>query len=331
MVSQVEEKKWGVVLVNLGTPEQPTAAAVRKFLKDFLGDPRVVEIPRLIWMPILHGIILPFRSPKVAKAYQSIWMDEGSPLMVYSERQLKGVKNVLVEQLESPPLVELAMTYGTPNLSNALSSLENQGAEKYLILPLYPQYSATTTGAIYDQLSSIQSERRNVYDAVIHKNYHYRDDYIHALAQSISSQWQDHKRSEKLLFSFHGIPKRCVDLGDPYYDHCIETANLVAERLELEEDRWFVSFQSRLGKAEWLTPYTDKQLEKWAAEGVNSVDVICPAFSSDCLETIEEINVENRELFIAAGGKDYHMIPCLNDQTEHVNMLANIISEYVGS
>lgn len=329
MAKESCETQWGVILANLGTPERPDASAVRDFLKSFLSDQRVVELPKAIWLPILYGIILPFRSPKVAKAYKSIWFDGGSPLKVYTEQQVEGVQKLLVDKCDHAPLVDYAMTYGEKSIESTLAKLRSQGANKFLILPLYPQYSATTTAAIYDQVADIQKSTRDVYDIYIHKNYYYRDDYIEALANSVNEQWQSSPKAEKLLFSFHGIPKRCVDLGDPYKNQCLETAKMVAEKLQLSDNEWFVSFQSRLGKAEWLKPYTDMQLEEWAESGVKSVDVICPAFSVDCLETIEEIDEENRELFLSKGGENYQMIPCLNARPDHLKVISNIVEEYI--
>lgn len=324
MVSD-KDPKLGVVLVNLGTPAEPTPKAVRQFLAEFLSDPRVVEIPRFAWWPILYGIILPFRSPKVAKLYQDIWLSEGSPLKVITQKQVAALQSRFSD---SNILVTYAMTYGTPKLDQRISELESAGVDKVLVLPLYPQYSATTTAAIYDQYAQMITRQRNISDVVINKHYFEKKEYIAALANSIRCHWQSHERAEKLLFSFHGIPKRCVDRGDPYEQQSRTTARLVAQELGLNESQWTISFQSRLGKAEWLTPYTDKLLETWGKDGVGSVDVICPAFASDCLETVEEIDKENREIFKKAGGKRFEYIPCLNDSSDHIDLLERIVTEY---
>ncbi len=328
--------KWGVILVNLGTPDEPTAKGVRAFLAEFLSDKRVVEIPSLIWKPLLYGIILPLRSKRVAKLYQSIWTDRGSPLKVITEDQKDALQGVLsARHGDEAPEVTYAMTYGDNKFARQVETLKGRGSNKFLILPLYPQYSATTTGSVFDQYADLIRLQRDIPDIRIHKSYCQRQDYIDALAASVSRYWQDRSspqkpRPQKLLFSFHGIPKRCIDLGDPYYDQCMYTATHVAVALDLPKGEWGVSFQSRLGKAEWLQPYTNKLLVEWAESGVESVDVICPAFASDCLETIEEIDGENRELFIRSGGKRYGFIPCLNADTEHIEMMANIVDEYVG-
>lgn len=321
-------KRLGVILVNLGTPEQPTATYVRKFLAEFLSDKRVVEIPSPIWKIILNCFILPFRPAKVAEAYQSIWTDEGSPLLAITRQQVSALSDTLSADQQSAPVVRYAMTYGGPSIEQVATELEGEGIEKILVLPLYPQYSATTTGAVYDQVARLTLSRRNIPDLLIHKQYCQRDDYIEALAASIHKYREVEGKSDKLLFSFHGIPRRCVDLGDPYYQQCLDTAERTAEKLQLDSEDWAVSFQSRLGKAEWLKPYTSELLETWGQSKVESVQVVCPAFAADCLETLEEIKVENRDIFLEAGGKNYSMIPCLNDMPEHIEMLANIVKSY---
>ncbi len=323
-----QEQRWGVILVNLGTPVRPEPGAVRSFLREFLSDRRVVEIPRLIWWPILYGIILPWRPARVAKLYQQVWQSEGSPLKVITERQVGALQALLDRREgEAAPRICYAMTYGAPKLKDQVAHLQEQGVERIVVLPLYPQYSATTTAAVYDQYAELLRVR-NVPNIQIHKDYSRRADYIAALAQSVRDYWQEHDRGQRLLLSFHGIPKRCIDLGDPYYEQCVATANDLAKALNLADDEWAFSFQSRLGKAEWLKPYTDKLLQQWGQQGVESVDVICPAFAADCLETLEEINGENRQLFLESGGKSFAYIPCLNDSPVHIEMMAAIISEY---
>lgn len=323
------ENNKAVILVNLGTPSAPTPKAVRNFLKSFLSDPRVVEIPRLIWLPILYGVILPFRPGKVAKLYREIWREEGSPLRVMSARQEAALSKYLNDQsTELAPIVTTAMVYGGPSIEERVVELQKAGVEKILLLPLYPQYSATTTGSVYDQYARLLQKSRNVPDIGIHKDYYNRADYIDALANSVREHWASKARSQRLLLSYHGIPQLCVDRGDPYYSQCLETANLLAENLGLNSSDWAVSFQSRLGKAQWLQPYTDKLLQEWGQGGLKSVDVLCPAFSADCLETIEEIDKENREVFLNAGGERFEYIACLNDRESHIEMMATIVREY---
>lgn len=321
----------GVLLVNLGTPEAPTPGAVRAFLRDFLSDPRVVEIPRLIWLCILYGVILPFRPRKVAHAYASIWTEQGSPLRVLTESLAHRLQARLTEASgDAAPKVAVAYTYGEPSIACQLSALREAGVERTLVLPLYPQYSATTTGSVYDQCAAVMKASRDIPDLVVQKHYYSRPDYVRALVNSIRSHRAQHPGADCLLFSFHGIPRRNVDLGDPYEQHCLHTARDVATILGLEEHQWRVSFQSRLGRAEWLKPYTDETLRTLPSEGVKRLDVICPAFAIDCLETLEEIDVENREVFLESGGADYQYIPCLNDSEDQVFFLANLVAERLG-
>ncbi|AOS98451.1 Ferrochelatase [Microbulbifer aggregans] len=322
-----------VILMNLGTPAEPSAPAVRQFLREFLSDPRVVEIPRLVWLPILHGIILPLRPGRIAPAYAEIWdtgLDgapvEGAPLFYYTRRQ----SELLQEQLrENRPdiRVEFAMTYGEPRLADVVERLQREGFDSFMVFPLYPQYSATTTGSIYDQVAQIYRTNRNIPNISVVHNYYRHPMYVRALANSVREHWDKHGAAEKLLLSFHGIPKANVDKGDPYYLQCRETAEHLAAELGLDEQQWQLCFQSRFGKAEWLQPYTDKTLEEWGIKGVGSVDVICPAFAADCLETIEEIAEENRANFVEAGGGEYRYIPALNLRPDHIEALARIVEE----
>lgn len=321
----MSNKRTGIILMNLGTPSEPSPRAVRRFLKAFLSDSRVVEVPRVIWLPILYCIILPFRAARVAKLYQKIWRPGGSPLKVITEEQVEKLQACYSD---NEVKITYAMTYGEPSFEQRVKELEQSGHGKILVLPLYPQYSATTTAPIYDQYAELIKKQRNISDVTIYKNYYQRHDYINALAHSIQDHWSRHTAADKLLFSFHGIPKKCVEKGDPYEQHCRATALAVAQQLSLKDTQWAVSFQSRLGKAEWLQPYTDKLLESMASDGVESVDVICPAFSVDCLETIEEIDIENRELFIAAGGSSFALIPCLNASELHIQMMKSIVDEF---
>lgn len=318
-----------VVLVNLGTPSAPTPAAVRQFLRPFLSDRRVVEVPTPLWLPILYGIILPFRSPRVARAYAGLWKEWGdSPLRLITQRQRDALQAHFNQQDEAV-LVEAAMTYGGPSLSSVVDRLYKNGAEHILVLPLYPQYSATTTAAVIDQLAAFTGSVRDIPSINVVKNYHNHPLYIEALAQSVEEHWRQHGRAERLLLSYHGIPRRNVDLGDPYEQQCRETSERLAARLQLMPDQWSISYQSRLGRAEWLQPYTSETLQGLGASGMASVDVMCPAFAADCLETLEEIEVENREIFERSGGGEYRYIPCLNDRAQHIELLAALVKQYL--
>ncbi|MEM0514550.1 ferrochelatase [Pseudoalteromonas sp. YIC-827] len=316
--------RYGVLLVNLGTPEAPTAAAVRAYLKEFLSDTRVVEIPPLLWSIILNGIILPTRSAKVAKAYASIWQSEGSPLRVITERQTQALKQAINSRSGQSIHVDYAMTYGQPSIQSRIDDMQARGIDKIAVLPLYPQYSATTTAAVFDKLNRHLAKVRNIPEIRFLKHYYERDSYIHALAESIAKYRQVHGDAEKLIFSFHGIPKRCVNKGDPYYEHCKFTAERCAQKLGLSDEQWLMTFQSRFGKEEWLQPYTDKTLTELGQAGVKKLQVVCPAFAADCLETLEEISVENAEIFIEAGGEHLGYIPALNDDAEHIELLVEL-------
>ncbi len=312
-------KKQGVLLVNLGTPDEPTAPAVKRFLSQFLHDQRVVDMTRWLWCPILHGIILPTRSPKVAKLYESVWMDDGSPLMVYSKRQAEK----LAEHLDIP--VELGMTYGNPSLQSGVEALLSQGVEEVIVLPLYPQYSGTTTAAVFDGISKAFKNLPVIPELSLIRDYHDHPMYIEALAQSVRRHWAEHGQGEYLLCSYHGIPKRYADNGDIYPQHCEKTTRLLGEALGLREDQIGLTYQSRFGREEWLQPYTDKTLETLPSKGVKRIDIMTPAFSADCLETLEEIAGENKEIFLEAGGEAFNYIPCLNDDESHIAMMAELV------
>lgn len=312
-------QKIGIVLANLGTPDEPTAPAVKRYLKQFLTDPRVIDLPKFKWNMILNGIILPKRAPKVAKLYSAIWSKEGSPLLAISRQQQRALQAYFDKQNHNV-IVELGMSYGNPSVESAVDSLIKQNVSKIIVLPLYPQYSSTTTASVFDAFArGLQAQRKIVPFEFIH-SYHNHPHYIQALANSIELADQ-----EKLLFSFHGIPKRYQSEGDFYASHCFETAELVAQQLNLRPEQWQVSFQSRFGKEEWLQPYTDETLEQFPAQGVKKVAVICPGFSADCLETLEEIAQENRENFEQAGGASYRYIPALNAHPDHIQALAKVI------
>jgi ferrochelatase len=318
-------KKVGVLLINLGTPEEPTPRSVRKFLAEFLSDRRVVDIPRILWMIILHGVILRIRPSKVAKLYQSIWFDDGSPLMHYSLAQKEALSAALSDQ--GIP-VELAMTYGSPTMKDAGKRLAEQGVEHIIALPLFPQNSRTSTAAAFDSLARGLANCPHVPGLTWISDYHDHPGYISALADSVTEYWDEFGRGEQLLMSFHGIPARVEKMGDPYPGQCRRTAQLLAEKLELNNDQWQEAFQSRFGREEWVKPYTDEMLEGWGKSGKGRVDVIAPSFSVDCLETLEEIQIQNKESYLESGGQDYHYIPALNARQAHIQFLVDLIHEY---
>lgn len=315
--------RTAVLLVNLGTPEAPTAAAVRPYLAQFLGDPRVVELPRLVWKPLLRGVILPLRASKSAAKYASIWTSAGSPLKVWTATQAKllggylGARGWDVE-------VAYAMRYGAPSIAATLAELQARGAERILVLPLFPQYSGTTTASVFDAVFDACTRLRNMPELRLVKHYHDHPGYIGALADALRTHFEAHGRARKLVFSFHGVPRRTLELGDPYHCECRKTARLVAEALGLGTEDHLVTFQSRFGKAQWLEPYTAPTLEALARRGVERVDVICPGFTADCLETLEEIGIEAKRSFLAAGGKVFHYVPCLNDRAPWIHALADL-------
>lgn len=317
----------GILITNLGTPDAPTPAAVRRYLAEFLSDPRVVELPRWLWQAVLHGVILRIRPAKAARAYRAIWTDQGSPLLYISKELSNGLQQAC-QRFTGPVKVELAMRYGRPSLEAGLQALQRAGARRILLLPLYPQYSATTTATTFDAVSRILQRWRWLPELRMINHYHDHPAYIQALADSIRRFWQGHEQPDKLLFSFHGLPKKYFLQGDPYYCECQKTARLVAENLRLETDKWQVSFQSRFGREEWLQPYTNQTLRQWGEQGIEHVQLICPGFAVDCLETLEEIAVENRQVFVSAGGKQYHYIPALNASHEHVEMLMELIEQH---
>jgi len=318
--------RTAVVLVNLGTPDEPTAPALRRYLREFLSDRRVVEIPRLVWWPILHGIILNTRPAKSAAKYASVWTDQGSPLAMWTARQATLLQGSLGERGQRPPqlLVRYAMRYGNPSIASVLDELKAENATRILILPLYPQYAAATTASVNDAVMAWSMRQRRQPELRFVQRYHDDPLYIDALVQRVRSHWMTHGRGDKLVLSFHGVPERSLLLGDPYHCECHKTARLMAERLGLKPDEWLVTFQSRFGKAKWLQPYTEPTLVKLAREGLSRVDVMCPGFTSDCLETLEEIAQEARDAFLGAGGRAFEYIPALNDRPEWIAALAGI-------
>lgn len=316
-------KKIGVILCNLGTPDSYRASDVGRFLKEFLSDGRVVEIPKIIWWFILNLIIVPIRSQKSAKLYKSIWTEDGSPLLTYSNKIVEKIKKTAPKNFE----IELAMRYGNPKMEETLLSLKNKNCQSLLVLPMFPQYSGTTTGSIFDEVSRVLSKWRWVPKLNFVNSYHDDEAYILALAQSLRERIKN-KSPDKIVFTYHGIPKRNFDLGDPYYCFCQKTTRLVAEKLKLKEDQYMTTFQSRFGRAEWLKPYTSETMEELPSLGVKNILVIAPAFSVDCLETIEEIDEENKEIFLKAGGNDFEYVPCLNDSEGHIECFNKIIEKH---
>ncbi len=323
------KERLGVLLVNLGSPNSPSTSDVRKYLAEFLWDPRVVEMPRPLWWLILHGYILRFRPRHSAAMYKKVWTDQGSPLISTSRLQAQKLEKKLHAKIRGNVLVDVAMRYGKPNISDALRGLRSAGAKRFLILPMYPQYSATTTASVFDAVTTELQNWRWLPDVRFINSYHDQPAYIDALSKSIINHWSNRdSKPEMLIFSFHGIPRSFVDNGDPYYCQCQKTARLVADKLLLKDSKWKVTFQSRVGREEWLQPYTDNTMKQLAHQGIKSIDVVCPGFSADCLETLEEINIENREIFLNRGGVDFDYIPCLNDSEIHMNALCELVTQH---
>ncbi len=322
--------KTGVVLINLGTPDAATPTAVRSYLKEFLSDPRVVEIPRLVWWLILNGIILNFRPKQSARKYARVWTADGSPLRVHTELQAKLLRELLGKQLGSPLEVRWAMRYGKPSIADALADLKVANCTRILILPLYPQYAASTTGATYDAVARYLMRVRNVPALRLVRDFHDHPGYITALAAAVREYWATYGRPEKLVMSFHGLPQYTLERGDPYHCECHVTARLLAVALELKDDQWQLTFQSRFGRTQWLQPYTSVTLSQLAKQGMRRVDVVCPGFTSDCLETLEEIGIEAKEEFLTAGGRELHLIPCLNERPDWIQALAELTRSNLG-
>jgi ferrochelatase len=315
----------GVLLVNLGTPDAPTAPALRRYLAEFLADGRVIEIPKIIWWFILHGIILRVRPKKSAAKYKSVWTPEGSPLLVISQIQTAAIQ----ASVGDAALVKLGMRYGNPSIEKALGEFQQVGIRKIIVLPLYPQYAAATTGSTFDAVTRELQKWRFVPELHFINNYCDEPLFIEALSRSVQENFDQFGKPEKLLLSYHGMPKRNLELGDPYFCFCQKTTRLLADKLNLAKEDYITTFQSRFGYAEWLQPYTDKTLEELAQKGVKNVAIISPAFSADCLETLEELAMENREIFTHAGGTEYRYIPALNDRADHIAALTNIIRKYI--
>ncbi|MBD3893609.1 ferrochelatase [Hydrogenophaga sp.] len=320
--------RCAVLLCNLGTPEAPSAAALRRYLAEFLSDPRVVEIPRLLWWPILHGIILPFRPAKSAAKYARIWGPQGSPLKVWSQTQATLLHGYLGERGHQVQ-VRYAMRYGQPSIASVLDELKAQGVTRVLIVPAYPQYSGSTSASVFDAVARWGLQIRHLPELRFINRYHDDPGYIAALAKKVRAHWLQHGPGELLLMSFHGVPRRTLELGDPYHCECLKTARLLAEKLGLPPDRYQVTFQSRFGRAEWLQPYTEPTLVALAQRGVKKVDLVCPGFICDCLETLEEIKLEARATFLQAGGEQFHYIDCLNDSPDWLRALTDLCERHL--
>lgn len=309
----------GILITNIGTPDAPTPTAVRRYLKKFLSDPHVVKLPRFIWWPILYGFILPFRSHSSAKLYQKIWTEQGSPLLIFSQQ----IADALQKKLQLP--VELGLHYSDPSIKTALEKLRAQQVKKIIVLPLYPQYSVTTTASTFNSVKEIISKWHHLPELHMINHYAYDENYINTLCDSIEKTWKEKGKAQYLLFSFHGIPQRYVDKGDPYVQQCHATAQAVAKKLQLENKQWSVAFQSRLGRAKWATPYTDQVLMTLPKQGITNLQVICPGFAADCLESLEEIAIRGKEQFLNADGKSFHYISALNHHPLHIETLAKIL------
>lgn len=322
---RTETSQHGILLVNLGTPDAPTASAVSKYLRTFLSDSRVVDLPKILWQPLLRGVILPIRSPKVAKLYQSIWMDGGSPLYVYTKQQAEALRQLLPDQP-----VEFAFCYSNPTVKEALNRLMEKGVTAITVLPLYPQYSCSTSAAVFDAVMRYFKKSRFVTSIRFIRDYATHPLYIQALTNSIVEHTATHGKPEKLLFSLHGIPQRFANQGDDYPIRCQATMELVREQLVnlhgWESDQIALTFQSKFGKEPWLTPATDATVERLAKEGIKHIQIICPGFAADCLETLEEISIGNKEIFMEHGGSEFSYIPALNATTPHIHLLYDLVN-----
>ena len=319
--------RTGILLVNLGTPDAPTAKAVRPYLKEFLSDPRVVEIPKPIWWLILNGIILNVRPKKSAAKYATIWTDEGSPLRVHTDKQAKLLQGYLGERTKAPLVVDYAMRYGNPSIPSVLRKLKEQNCQRILVVPMYPQYAASSTATAFDVVFDVLRHMRNTPALRTIRNYHDYPGYIKALAKNINDYWMKNGRPDKLVMSFHGVPRYTLEKGDPYHCECQKTSRLLAQQLGLKTEQYTLSFQSRFGKAEWIKPYTTATLQELGKQKTRRVDVVCPGFVADCLETLEEIAQEGKEDFQHAGGGEYHYIPCLNEQNDWMHALTDLVME----
>jgi ferrochelatase len=321
--------KIGILITNLGTPDAPKRAELKRYLREFLWDPRVVEIPRLLWWMILNLVILNIRPKRSAKAYSTVWTKRGSPLLFHTQDQADALRKKLQQKHGENTVVEFAMRYGSPSIDSVIDKMLKQGVRKLLVLPLYPQYCASTTASTFDAVAASLAKKRLIPELRFINHYHDFPMYIQVLADKIRQHWEINGRADKLIFTYHGIPKKYLLNGDPYHCECYKTSRLIAENLGLNEDEYLVSFQSRFGREEWLQPYTDKTLMALPKQGIKSVQLICPGFSADCLETIEEIGIENRDYFMEAGGEHYEYIPALNADSSHIDMMETLLEQHL--
>jgi len=327
--SHQQHDKIGILITNLGTPDAPKKTELKRYLREFLSDPRVVEIPRLLWWMILNFVILNIRPRRSAKAYSTVWTERGSPLLFNTQDQADALRKKLHEKHGEAITVEFAMRYGSPSVDSVIEKMLKGGVRKLLVLPLYPQYCASTTASTFDAVATSLATKRLIPELRFINHYHDFPEYIQAVADKIRQHWAVNGRADKLIFTYHGIPKRYLLNGDPYHCECYKTSRLLAENLGLTADEYMVTFQSRFGREEWLQPYTDKTLMALPEQGIKSVQLVCPGFSSDCLETIEEIGIENHEYFIEAGGDRYEYIPALNAESSHIDMMANLLEQHL--
>ncbi len=323
-------EKMGVLLVNLGTPDAPETPQVRRYLAQFLSDPRIIELPRWLWKIILHGIILRVRPPKSAEAYREVWSKtEGSPLLSISRKQQAALQQELAQRFSEDVVVGLGMRYGTPSVDDALTGLEQHNVRRLLVIPMYPQYSGTTTASVFDEVASRLQRTRWLPELRFINQWCDEPGYIKVLADSVRKHWAEHGQNELLVTSYHGIPKRYLLNGDPYHCLCRKTTRLLADELGIEQSKAMVVFQSRVGREEWLQPYCDETMKQLPRDGVKNIDIISPAFAADCLETVEEIDGENREYFMENGGESFNYISCLNDQPGHISFMADLVSRHI--
>lgn len=318
----------GVLLINLGTPDEPSAKAIRRYLAEFLSDQRVIEIPPWIWQVILRGFILTRRPRALVPLYKKVWLEQGSPLLVWSQAQARGVGQQLADSGISV-CVEVGMRYGNPSIASAIDKLRASGCERILVVPMYPQYAASTTATAVDSVNAYTSKLRNQPELRFIKRYHDHSGYIDALAQQAQAYWAEHGKPQRLLLSFHGLPRRTIQQGDPYHRDCMETAILLKQRLGADGERVHIAFQSRFGAEKWLEPYTEPTLREWAKQGIKQVDVMCPGFLADCLETREEIEMQCRDAFLAEGGEQFRYIACLNDDPAWIRGLTDLVRQHI--
>ena len=321
------KEKIGVLITNLGTPDAPNKKELKVYLNQFLSDPRVIELPKILWQIILKLVILQIRPSKSAEAYKQIWTDKGSPLLDIANRQLNKIQSSFSSKNENI-VFEVGMRYGNPSIPDALLKLQKKQVRRLLVLPMYPQYCAATTGSTFDEVTNVLQKWRWIPEMRFINQYFEEKNYIEALSNSIKSFWKKTSKPQKIIFSYHGIPKRYLTNGDPYHCFCLKTTRLVKEYMGLSDDEIMTTFQSRFGREEWLKPYTSETLKELPKQGIKNIHIISPGFSSDCLETLEELEEENKEYFMESGGENYHYIPCLNDHDDHIDVFVNLIKKH---